>query len=177
MSKLLIVVDYQNDFVSGSLGFQKALQLEENIVNKIESYRENNEEIVFTFDTHEENYLTTQEGLNLPIAHCAKDTWGWQLHGKVANYCTENTKSFYKGSFGSIQLADYLKSKSYESIELVGVVTNICVISNAIIAKTALPETKVIVDASCVASNDESLNDKALDVMQSLQVDIINRNE
>lgn len=175
MPKLLIVVDYQNDFVSGSLGFEKAVKLETNIVNKIELYRKNNDEVLFTFDTHKSDYLSTQEGRNLPIEHCIIDTHGWELYGDVSSYCTENTKRFLKGGFGSQELADYLKCKEYETIELVGVVTNICVISNAIIAKTALPETKIIVDAACVASNDDSLNEKALDVMQSLQIEIINR--
>lgn len=175
MPKLLIVVDYQNDFVTGSLGFKKATEIENNIVEKIKKYKENNDEVVFTFDTHDEDYLKTQEGKNLPIKHCINHTDGYKLYGKVSSFCSDNTKQFKKPSFGSNELGEYLKTSDYESIELVGVVTNICVISNAIIAKTALPESLVMVDASCVASNDDSLHEKALDVMESLQIKIFNR--
>lgn len=175
MPKLLIVVDYQNDFVNGSLGFKKAIEIESKIVEKIKKYKDNNDEVVFTFDTHDEDYLNTQEGKNLPIKHCVSHTDGYKLYGKVESYCSDETKQFKKHSFGSDELGRYLKNKEYESIELVGVVTNICVISNAIIAKTALPETLVMVDASCVASNDDSLHEKALDVMESLQIKVLNR--
>lgn len=172
MKKCLIVVDYQNDFVTGSLGFKKAEQLDDRIAEKIEKYRSENWEIVFTFDTHEENYLNTNEGRNLPVAHCIKGTDGHKLYGKTANMLKQSDKCFYKPSFGSSELFEYLKAEKFDIVELCGVVTNICVISNAVLAKTALPEAEVSVDSLCVASNDDSLNKSALDVMQSLQINV-----
>jgi len=174
MNKCLIVVDYQNDFVSGSLGFPEAAELEWHIVQKINQYRDNGDNVVFTFDTHEENYMQTQEGQNLPVAHCIQDTEGHKLYGQIAALILESDKRFYKNTFGSDELYTYLKAESFESIELVGLVSNICVISNAVLAKTAQPETPISVDAKCTASNDGSLNKAALDVMASLQIKIIN---
>ncbi len=176
MKKILVVVDYQNDFVDGSLGFEKAVSLDERIVRKIEEYKQNGDEVVFTFDTHGENYMQTQEGGNLPVPHCLKNTPGWQLYGKTADCCDETTRCFEKPTFGSLQLAGYLAENRYDSVELVGVVSNICVISNAVLAKAALPEAQIIVDASCTASNDDGLNEKALDVMEGLQIKVTNRN-
>lgn len=175
MKKILIVVDYQNDFVDGSLGFEKAAEIEKNIANKIELYRKLGDEIIFTLDTHFGDYAQTQEGRLLPVPHCIKGTKGHELYGKVALLKKDEDKVLEKPTFGSWELFEYLKDKEFESIELVGVVSNICVISNAIIAKTALPQTPVIVDASCTASNDDGLNKSALDVMEGLQIKVINR--
>lgn len=177
MKKCLVVVDYQNDFVSGSLGFSKALELEQAIAEKIKQYRENGDEIVFTFDTHDVDYLKTQEGKNLPVPHCLKNTAGHELYGQVSELIQEADKRFYKNTFGSDELYTYLKTNAFESIELVGVVSNICVVSNAVLAKTAQPETLVIVDERCTASNDDGLNRAAIDVMASLQVKIVNRED
>lgn len=175
MKRILIVVDYQNDFVSGSLGFEKAEKLEQAIVGKIEEYQSNGDETAFTFDTHSEQYLQTQEGQKLPVIHCVKGTPGWNLYGRTADYCGEGTKCFEKGTFGSMELAGYLAQRGYDAVELVGVVSNICVISNAVLAKAALPEAEIIVDAACTASNDDALNEKALDVMEGLQITVLNR--
>jgi len=176
MKKCLIVVDYQKDFVSGSLGFPEAVELDKHIAEKIRQYRDNGDEITFTFDTHGEDYINTQEGQNLPVPHCLKDTDGHKLYGQTAELIKKSDKKFYKNTFGSDELYMYLKTKKFKSIELVGVVSNICVISNAVLAKTAQPETPIIVDAACTASNDSKLNQEALDVMQSLQIQIINNN-
>ncbi len=173
MRKCLIVVDYQNDFVTGSLGFAKAEQLDDRIADKIAKYRNEGWEIAFTFDTHEEDYLQTNEGRNLPVEHCIKGTDGHKLYGRTAEMLKENDKCFYKPSFGSAELFEYLKAEKFDKVELCGVVTNICVISNAVLAKTALPEAEVSVDSSCVASNDDNLNKSALDVMQSLQINVL----
>lgn len=175
MKKCLIVVDYQNDFVSGALGFPEAVALEERIADKIQEYRNNGDEVMFTFDTHTREYLLTREGRNLPVPHCIGGTEGHKLYGKVAELCDQEDWCFIKYTFGSDALYDFLKQHRYERIELVGVVTNICVISNAVLAKTAQPETDILVDASCVASNDRALNGKALDVMESLQIKITGR--
>ncbi len=158
MKKCLIVVDYQNDFVDGSLGFPEAVLLDE---------------VMFTFDTHDEAYMDTQEGRSLPVAHCLKNTFGHALYGRVAEMIEQNDRRFEKHTFGSDELFQFLKSERYESIELAGVVSNICVISNAVLAKTAQPETPVLVDVHCTASNDAALNRAALDVMRSLQIQII----
>ena len=174
MKKILVVVDYQNDFVNGSLGFPKAAALENRIYQKIEQYKRNGDEVVFTFDTHDENYLQTQEGINLPVPHCIKNTQGWNLYGKISDLCDETTRCFEKVTFGSLKLAEYLAKNKYDWVELVGVVSNICVISNAVLAKAALPQAKVVVDASCTDSNDDSLNQKSFDVMQGMQIEIIN---
>lgn len=173
MRKCLIVVDYQNDFVTGSLGFAKAEQLDDRIADKIAKCRNEGWEIVFTFDTHEENYLQTNEGRNLPVEHCIKGTDGHKLYGRTAKMLKESDKCFYKPSFGSAKLFEYLKAERFDKVELCGVVTNICVISNAILAKTALPESEISVDSACVASNNGSLNRAALDVMQSLQINVL----
>lgn len=174
MKRILIVVDFQNDFVTGSLGFEKAVALEKSICEKIKQYQFNHDEVVFTFDTHGTDYLQTQEGRNLPIIHCIKDSEGWNLYGEVAKICGQEHKCFNKETFGSMELAEYLRQNRYESIELIGVVSNICVISNAILAKAAVPEAEIIVDASCTASFDEVLHQKALDIMKGLHIKIIN---
>lgn len=175
MKKLLIVVDYQIDFVCGSLGFPKASQLEEGIYRKIKDYKQNNQDVIFTFDTHDIQYLKSQEGRKLPVEHCIKGSEGWKLYGKVAELWDKHTLSYEKPTFGSLELAEYLKDKEYKSIEVIGLVSNICVISNAVLAKAALPEAEIIIDASCTASFDDALNEKALDVMEGLQMRVINR--
>ena len=177
MKKCLIVVDYQNDFVSGSLGFPEAAELERCIAEKIKQYHNGGDTVIFTFDTHSGDYMDTQEGRNLPVVHCIKDTDGHKLYGAIAGMIKESDKRFYKNTFGSGELYRYLETEPFESIEFAGVVSNICVISNAVLAKTAQPETPVFVDALCTASNDANLNKAALDVMSSLQIRIINRKD
>lgn len=175
MKKALIVVDYQNDFVSGSLGFPEAVALEGRIERKIVDCLSAGDDLLFTFDTHASDYLATQEGRNLPVPHCEKGTEGWNLYGAVAAYLPKAVRCFEKNTFGSFELAEYLKATGYDVVELVGLVSNICVISNAILAKAALPEAEIIVDAACTASVDVSMNEKALDVLQGVQVVVINR--
>ncbi|MBR5229792.1 MAG: cysteine hydrolase [Firmicutes bacterium] len=175
--KLLIVVDYQKDFVDGALGNPAAAAIEENIVNKIREYRALGEggQVIFTMDTHGENYMQTQEGLNLPVAHCIEGSEGWTLYGKTADMKKEDDIAFFKRTFGSIELGDYLKDKGdrYESVELCGVVTNICVISNMVVTKAAMPEVPIIIDASCCASNDPVMESKAYDIMENLHAKVL----
>lgn len=185
VKRLLIVVDYQVDFVDGALGFEGAELLDEPIARKIGEYRAAGDAIYFTFDTHRRDYLETQEGRNLPVEHCIEGTEGHGLYGRVAQCVHDADQLFYKPTFGSAELferllnlqrtADGLDTQPFESIELVGLVSNICVLSNAVIARTACPEVPVIVDASCTASFDGTMNDKALDVLEGLQVEVINR--
>lgn len=170
MKKCLIIVDYQVDFVTGSLGFEKAKALDGKIAEKIKQYRKSGYEIIFTLDTHTEDYLNTLEGRNLPAAHCIAGTEGHKLYGETALQKQDCDRCFYKPSFGSAELFDYLRGGEYESVELCGVVSNICVLSNAVLAKTALPETSVIVDSNCVASNEEKLNRAAIEVMKSMHI-------
>lgn len=173
MKKLLIVVDYQKDFVTGSLGFDGAKNIENAIADKIMSYKNNGDYVVATMDTHTENYLETQEGKNLPVKHCIKGTEGHGFYGKINDYKDKFDKIILKPSFGSGELFEWLKGNDFDSIELCGVVTNICVISNAVMAKTACPEAEIFVDKSAVASNDKALESYAFTIMENLQIKII----
>lgn len=187
MKRLLVVVDFQNDFVDGVLGFPGAEKLEKPIAAKIAAYRETGDDVAFTFDTHHRDYLETQEGRNLPVAHCIEGTPGHSLYGDVASLLRDSDTVFYKPSFGSAaffercrasqRAADEVGKPPFESIEIVGLVSNICIISNAVLAKAACPEVPVIVDAACTASHDPELHEKALDVMEGLQIQVINRTQ
>ena len=172
MKRFLIVVDYQVDFVDGALGFPDAVRLEKKVAEKIRVYRDASCDIAFTFDTHGENYLATQEGKRLPVPHCIRESAGWELFGEVKGLALPEDRRFLKPCFGSEELFDFLRENEYDAVELVGVITNICVISNAVLAKTALPEAEVMVDASCCAGNDAALHEKALDVMESLHISV-----
>lgn len=185
MKRLLVVVDYQNDFVDGTLGFPGAEKLAKPIAEKITAYREAGDEVAFTFDTHRRNYLETQEGQNLPIEHCIEGTPGHKLYGEVAPLMRDSDAAFYKPSFGSAaffercrasqRAADNVGKLPFTSIEIVGLVSNICIISNAVLAKAACPEVPIIVDAACTGSHDADLHEKALDIMECLQIKVINR--
>lgn len=174
MKKLLIIVDYQKDFVDGALGFSGAEMLENPIADKIGEYRRGGHSVAFTFDTHGEDYLSTQEGKKLPVPHCIKGTAGWELYGRVAGLVREGDKVFYKPAFGSAELFDWLRKSDFDSVELAGLVSDICVISNAVLAKAALPESEVLVDAACTAAADPEKNKKALEVMAGMQITVLN---
>ena len=185
MKRLLIVVDYQNDFVDGALGFKGAELLDAPISRKIQEYREAGDTVCFTFDTHHQDYLETQEGRKLPIPHCIDGSEGHKLYGAVADELHETDSVFNKPTFGSTalfsrlmklqEIADGLGTQPFESIELVGLVSNMCVLSNAVIARTACPNTPIIVDAACTAAPDPAMNEKALDIMEGLQIEVLNR--
>ena len=174
MKRLLIVVDYQNDFVDGSLGFPGAELLEEPIAAKIEEYRSAADVIAFTFDTHRCDYLETQEGRNLPVRHCIRNTPGWQLHEAVAPFAAETVE---KSTFGSIALAEALERLAENGganldVELCGVCTDICVVSNALLIKAHLPEAFVHVDAACCAGVTPERHNAALEVMRACQIQV-----
>lgn len=176
MKKLLIVVDYQNDFVDGALGFSGAEVLEEPIARKIKQYRAAGDPVAFTYDTHQEDYMETEEGKHLPLVHCVEGTPGFELYGSVSQLKQEGDPVFLKPTFGSADLFTWLvEQQPFESIELVGLVSNICVLSNAVVAKTACPNTPIIVDAACTASADQSMHEKCLDVLEGIHVSVINR--
>ena len=174
MKKLLVVVDYQNDFVTGSLGFPSAEQISLVIKSKIEKQIQEHQDVIFTLDTHYENYMDTMEGSKLPVKHCIKNTEGWKLHNDV-NYLPIAKKVFEKETFPSLDLANYLKDNFYDEVELCGLVSNICVISNAIMVKAALPNAKIVIDALATDSFDKELQNKCFDVLQGLHIEVINR--
>ena len=171
MKKLLIVVDYQKDFVSGALGFPEAVQIEQALCQKIRSYQAQGQDVVYTMDTHGPDYAQTQEGRKLPVAHCLAGSPGWELYGEAAELL-KGCRRFDKPSFGSLELACQKRGQDYEQIELCGVVTNICVVSNAVLCKAALPEAEILVDPACAASPDPKAQQAALDVLQSIQVSV-----
>lgn len=174
MKKLLIVVDYQKDFVDGALGFPGAETLEDIIAQKIQLYRNNNQEVVFTLDTHQVDYMSTEEGRKLPVPHCIAGTPGHELYGKVKEMCLATDKVFIKDTFPSLELGNYLAGKNYEEIELCGLVSNICVLSNAVIAKAACPNAKIIIDAQATKSHDPTLYREGLNVMKGLLMEVFN---
>lgn len=180
MKKLLVVVDYQNDFVDGALGFEKAKELEEGIFEKIEKYIKSGDKIIFTYDTHYKDYLKTREGRNLPVTHCIKNTDGHKLYGKINNFAkAENILHYEKEGFGISpkamnKIANEI-GEDIKEIEIVGVVTNICVISNAVLFQSQYRNADIIVDASLCSSFDEELHKKTLEVMEGLQINIINK--
>ena len=169
----LIVVDYQSDFVSGALGFAGAESLAEGIVREIADVRAAHGDIIFTFDTHSERYLETAEGRALPVPHCVKGTPGHALYGAVADAVRPEDTLVFKPAFGSRELFGLLGTRAYDKITLVGLVSHICVISNAVLAKTACPEASVRVKANLTAAADPALHKAALDVMRSLQIEVV----
>lgn len=172
MKKLLVVVDYQNDFVDGALGFPKAKLIEEGICDRIIEYENNGDDVIFTLDTHYEDYMETEEGKNLPVKHCIKGTSGYELYGNVKDLAISHLK-FEKLTFPSNQLLKYLEENPYDVVELCGVVTNICVISNAVIAKAALPNAHIVVNVGLSASNDEEMEFLSIQVMKNLHIETI----
>ena len=180
MKKLLVVIDYQKDFVDGALGFEKAITLEEGIYNKVNEYLKDGNKVLFTYDTHEKNYLESREGKNLPIVHCIKGTEGHNLYGRLKEFIdNKNTIHINKYGFG-ISPQDMGKiSKEFgediDLIEIVGVVTNICVISNFVMFQSQYRNADIIVDASLCSSFDEGLHNKTLDIIEGLQGRVINR--
>lgn len=173
MKKLLIVVDYQNDFVDGALGFKDADKIAPRIVELIKEFRNNNDEVVFTYDTHDENYMKTTEGSYLPVPHCLKGSEGWQLHPSIKDL-VGNSKVFLKPGFGSIELGHYIESKDYDEIYLCGLVSDICVFSNAVIAKSfASPYCRIKIVRDATSSYDLSMQEKAFDVLKHLHMEII----
>ena len=177
MNRYLFVIDYQNDFVDGALGFPGAEKLDAGIAAKVRAYGPGH--VICTRDTHFENYLDTREGRLLPIVHCVKGTPGWELYGETARACAEvNAPAIDKLVFG-MDISDPAVAAvlpvEADEIELVGLVSNICVVSNAAVLQAKYPEARIIVDASLTASMDPVIHEKVLDVMEGFQVKVINR--
>lgn len=172
--KILTVIDMQNDFVDGALGTAEAQQIVPKVIEKIKQF---DGRVLATRDTHEENYLNTQEGRHLPVVHCVKDTQGWQIYSEIADLIKE--QPIDKPSFGSLGLAQVLSAYHHheepiESITLIGLCTDICIISNALLLKAHLPEVPIIVDASCCAGVTPESHRQALEAMKMCQIDMIN---
>ena len=177
MNRYLFVIDYQNDFVDGALGFPGAEKLDAAIAAKVRAYGKGR--VYFTRDTHFENYLHTREGRNLPVTHCIKGTDGWQVYGDTANALAEvEAPAIDKLVFG-MDISDpaiaAVLPETADEIELVGLVSNICMVSNAVVLQSKYPEATIIVDASCTDSFDKTLHEKVLDVLAGFQVRVINR--
>jgi len=177
MDRYLFVIDYQNDFVDGALGFPGAETLDEKIAAKVRAYGKGH--VLFTRDTHFENYLETREGRNLPVVHCLKGSKGWEIYGETAKALAEvEAPGIDKLVFG-MDLTDpataaVLPSRADE-IELVGLVSNICVVSNAAVLQSKYPEATIVVDAACTDSFDKALHEKVLDVLEGFQVKVTGR--
>lgn len=167
--KLLVVVDMQNDFVDGALGTAEAVAIVPNVVEKVKAAKEAGDQIIFTMDTHEANYPETAEGKNLPIEHCIRETPGWKLIPPLRPL-TAGTKIVQKSTFGSTQLSYLVAIEKYDEIELIGLCTDICVISNALLLKATVPETPIIVDASCCAGVTPESHKNALEAMKMCQI-------
>lgn len=169
MSRLLIVVDMQKDFIDGSLGTKEAMAIVPAVSAEIETAEAAGDTVVFTLDTHGEDYLNTLEGKNLPVVHCVRDTDGWMLDERLQHY---PGKRFEKPAFGSMELASWVSGQDFSEIELIGLCTDICVISNALLLKAALPQTPISVKASCCAGVTPQSHLNALDAMRMCQIEI-----
>ena len=162
--KYLIVVDMQNDFITGTLGSKLAEAMVPNVVEKVKNF---DGKVIFTRDTHFADYMNTQEGKNLPVEHCIKDTDGWQICDELKPYVNEVVD---KITFGSIDLPQMITDA--DEIELCGLCTDICVISNAMILKATFPEVKITVDSSCCAGVSVESHNTALDAMKAVQIEV-----
>lgn len=181
MADLLIVVDMQRDFVSGPLGSAQAQAITPAVAARIRRAKAEGAQVIFTLDTHEADYLSTREGRLLPVAHCIRDTEGWALEPAIAAECARGMISFEKPTFGSRQLMEYVVrwAESFGApdgggltIELCGVCTDICVVSNALLIKAALPEADLVVDSALCAGVTPQKHEAALETMRSCQIEV-----
>lgn len=185
MQKLLVVVDYQNDFVIGSLGFEGAAAIDDGIAHLVQGYLAMGDHVLFTYDTHDDTYLDTREGRALPVPHCNPHGDGWRLYGKTQQLCCETCANHQihnvtKHTFGMPPhelVALEKRLPDLKEILVVGVVTNMCVLSNAVLLQAQWPEAQITIDAALCRGFDPVLHEKALDVMESLQMNVINRNK
>ena len=174
----LIIIDMQNDFVTGSLGSKEAQNIIQNAVHKIQTW---DGQMIFTLDTHHEDYLQTQEGKMLPVPHCIKGTGGWRIIPEIEvlmhneyKELKDNIHMFAKNTFGSVEMCQWLQSyvKKGDTITIIGLCTDICVVSNALMIKAFLPEIPITVDTTCCAGTTIEKHDAALKTMESCQIQI-----
>lgn len=170
--KTLIVVDMQNDFIDGSLGTKEAQGIVPNVRKKIKEYADRGDKIIFTRDTHDENYLNTPEGKELPVKHCIQGTHGWQIAGGLG---TDPMICIDKGTFGWIHWDETKETYGLEmsEIEIIGLCTDICVVSNALILKAAFPDARITVDARCCAGVTPETHRAALETMKMCQIHVL----
>ena len=171
-NKILIVVDMQHDFIYGSLGTSEAQAIVQNVKSKIVEYRSDGHHVYFTRDTHYSDYMDTQEGKRLPVPHCINNTFGWKIVDALDNAHRWEIDYIDKTTFGYIDWDKRISSNT-PSIEIIGVCTDICVISNALILKAMFPEAEITVDASCCAGVTPEKHKAALEVMKSCQINVI----
>ena len=177
--KMLVVVDYQKDFVDGSLGFPGAELLDAGIAAKIRAYSKNGDAIVQTMDTHHPDYLTTREGKHLPVLHCIEGSEGWQTYGETAKaleeagYMRIDKATFPVHPSQMMELMAWLEGEEVTEIEFVGLVSNICVISNLCVFQGAFPNAQMLVDKNLIASFDAKTHGAVLEVMAGLQVNFL----
>ena len=173
MKKILVVVDMQKDFVDGALGSREAVAIVPAVAKKVEEF---DGDIFVTYDTHRENYMETAEGKKLPVPHCIKGTDGWELNAEVAKaLANKRYTPVEKVTFGSVDLPRLIKKTVGEdefTVEIIGLCTDICVVSNALIIKANFPETPVSVEAACCAGVTPEKHEAALETMRSCQIDV-----
>ena len=169
--KLLVVVDMQNDFIDAALGTPEAQAIVPNVIEKINKYKAERNVVIYTADTHGEDYPNTIEGQKLPVPHCIKGTDGW----KIPEAILQNGKIFEKETFGCTDLHKYIRTNYYdlESIEVVGLCTDICVISNVMLLKAYFPNTPIIVDSSCCAGVTPESHARALEAMKMCHIEVV----
>ena len=174
MKKILVVVDMQNDFVDGALGSGEAVAIVPAVVKKIRDF---DGEIFVTYDTHYENYMETAEGSKLPVPHCIKGTDGWKLNRDVMTALEEKTYTpVEKLTFGSVDLPGLIRKAVGDeefTVEVIGLCTDICVVSNALMIKANFPEAPITVDAACCAGVTPEKHEAALETMRSCQIDVM----
>ncbi len=172
MKKIIVVVDMQNDFINGSLGTKEAQEMLPRLKNKLQQAADSGSaELIFTMDTHGENYLSTQEGKNLPIEHCIKGSHGWEITPELQDFVRQAKAVVEKPTFGSLALPKLLGDA--DEVELVGLCTDICVISNALLIKAAYPEVQISVDANCCAGVTPESHRNALAAMKMCQIKVL----
>ena len=173
MKRALIIIDMQNDFIDGALGSPQAQAIIPHVLNKIREHQRNGSALILTRDTHSQDYLQTQEGQNLPVLHCVKDTPGWQICAAIAAAVDLSTcLIFDKGCFGSLELAQYLCRQDYAEVELIGLVSSICVVTNALLIKAHAPEMKISVDSACTAGITDEDHEASLCVMKTCHINV-----
>lgn len=169
MNKCIVIIDVQNDFVSGALGTKEAEAMLVRLVEKLKN--EKDTQLFFTKDTHKDDYLETQEGKRLPVKHCIKNTEGWEIH-PFLNEFLKDAQIIEKKTFGSTRLPSVVSK--FDEVELVGLCTDICVISNALLLKAFFPEKIISIDATCCAGVTPEKHNAAIEVMKSCQIEIKN---
>lgn len=172
MKELLVVIDMQKDFIDGVLGTKEAVKIVPKVVEKIKEFQKNGQDVIFTKDTHTEQYMDTQEGKKLPVIHCVKGTEGWNFVDELQPLA-KDCLVLEKPGFGSVTLAGIVGDKKYEKVTLIGVCTDICVISNALLLKGHHTELPIFVDAGCCAGVTPLSHNNALEAMKLCQVSIL----